>query len=65
MTILEQAKRDMKEWPQLRLGQAVWNAAHRRCPAVRIFTATRLDPFHHDSRIEAFLARIKELWGVQ
>jgi hypothetical protein len=65
MTILEEARRDMKEWPQLRLGQAVFNIAHGRCPQVRHLTGTALDPFYHDDRIDAFLARIKELFGVQ
>ncbi len=65
MTILEEAKADMKKWPHLRLGQAVFNAAHRRNPLVIRLTASIVDPFYHDDRIDAFLARIKELFGVQ
>lgn len=65
MTILEEAQLILHRSPWFRLGQAVYNIAHSRNPLVRHLSGTALDPFYHDDRIEAFLARIKELWGVQ
>lgn len=65
MTILEEARLVLHRSPWFRLGQAVYNIAYTRSPQVRKLAGTALDPFHDDSRIDAFLARIKELWGVQ
>lgn len=39
----------------LRLGQAVYNAAYDRNPAVAHLAGTMVDPFNHDDRILAFL----------
>lgn len=65
MTVLEEAKADMEKWPHLRLGQAVFNAAHRRNPLVTRLTGTVVDPFYDDSKVDSFLARIRELFGVK
>ena len=65
MTILEEARHAVFTTPDLRLGQAVWNAAVHRCPAVRFLAGSALDPFYDDTRIRAFLARIRELWSVE
>lgn len=65
MTILEEAQLALHRSPWFRLGQAVYNAAYKRSPAVvRSLIGTDLDPFYHDERIDAFLARLREL-GVQ
>lgn len=49
---------------QFRLGQAVYNAARERYPAVVVNLAgSRVDPFYDSSRIRAFLARLTELCG--
>lgn len=65
MTILEEAKLVLHRSPWFRLGQAVYNVAYQRNPLVRQLNGTTLDPFNDDTRIDAFLARIKELFGVQ
>lgn len=65
MTILEEALQDIKEWPQVRLGQAVWNIAIGRCQWVMFLAGTYLDPFYDDTRVDAFLAHIYELWKVK
>jgi hypothetical protein len=49
---------------QLRLGQAVYNAARERYPAVVVDLAgSDVDPFYKSERIRAFLARLTELCG--
>jgi hypothetical protein len=65
MNVLEQARQDMREHAQLRFGQAVFNAAYRKNPLVQRLAGTKVDPFYDDSKVPAFLARIKELFGVK
>ena len=65
MTILEEAQLILHRSPWFRLGQAVYDAAYKRSPAVvRTLLGSHLDPFYHDERIDAFLARLRVL-GVQ
>lgn len=65
MTILEEARLVRHRSPWFRLGQAVYNVAHTRNPAVvRTLAGSNIDPFHNDDNIHAFLARLREL-GVQ
>jgi hypothetical protein len=61
MTVLEEARLEQQRNPQLRLGQAVYNVAYRRNPAVAQLAGTEFDPFHDDSRIDAFLKKIGEI----
>lgn len=66
MTILEAAHQDVKKWPELRLGQTVYNIAHHRHPeVVRILVGSDIDPFYHNDRIEAFLAHLKLEHGIE
>lgn len=44
--------------PQLRFGQAIYNAAYRLNPAIEKLAGTDVDPFHDDARVEAFLQKI-------
>jgi hypothetical protein len=49
---------------ELRLGQAVYNVARDRYPAVVVNLAgSDVDPFYRSERIRAFLARLTELCG--
>lgn len=57
MSLLEDARKDADKL-DIRLGQAVYNLAYDRNPAVARVAGTPIDPFHDDSRIDAFLAFI-------
>ena len=59
MNILEEAQK-MAEVYDIRLGQAVYNIAYGRNPAVAQLVGSDVDPFYHDSRIDAFLETIGE-----
>lgn len=61
MTIVEEALLEMDHYPDLRLGQAVYNIAIERDPSARILCGTEVDPFYDDSRVDAFLKKLEEL----
>lgn len=45
--------------PSLRYGQALYNVAYRENPAVAKLAGTECDPFHDDSKAEAFLEKLQ------
>jgi hypothetical protein len=59
--LLERAARAKVLHPELRLGQALFDAAEDWDPRVHRLLGTAVDPFHHDSRIPAFLAALRLL----
>ncbi len=61
MTILEEAKKQIRRQPELRLGQAVFNIAYKRnAGVVRELCSSVLDPFYDDKKITLFLSRLRD-----
>ena len=54
--IRNEARARVKKFPGLRYGQCVFNAVYFEFPVlVSSAIGTDIDPFHHDSNVEAFL----------
>lgn len=45
-------------YPELRFGQALYNYAYSRNPAVAHLAGTDVDPFHLNERVELFLSKL-------
>ena len=58
---LERVHLYRKDFPQLRLGQAMYNILNSYHPNLAVSVrGTELDPFYRDDRVEDFLEYIKE-----
>lgn len=56
--ILEEALILVRRYPELRVGQAVWNVAVETVCHLEPLAGGDLDPFHDDSRVGAFLQEL-------